>query len=56
MPRVDTSKQLWIEKGYEHFAEYGPENISINAISKEIGSPRASFYHHFSFSIKKNPH
>lgn len=48
MPRVDTSKQLWIEKGYEHFAEYGPENISINAISKEIGSPRASFYHHFS--------
>ena len=48
MPRPDNSKQKWIEKGYEHFALYGPDNISINAISKEIGSPRASFYHHFS--------
>lgn len=48
MPRQDTSKQRWIEKGYEHFALYGPDNISINAISKEISSPRASFYHHFS--------
>ena len=27
---------------------YGPERISINVINKEIGSPRASFYHHFS--------
>lgn len=47
MPRPDGSKQKWIEKGYEHFALFGPENISINAISKEIGSSRASFYHHF---------
>jgi len=42
-----TTKQQWIEKGYEHFALYGLENLSINKISKEIGSPRASFYHHF---------
>lgn len=48
MPRPDRSKQKWIEKGYEHFGLYGPNNISINAISKEIGSPRASFYHYFS--------
>ena len=41
------TKQQWIEKGYEHFALYGPENLSINKISKEIGSSRASFYHHF---------
>lgn len=41
------SKQKWIEKGYEHFALYGPENLSINKLSKEIGSSRASFYHHF---------
>ena len=40
-------RQKWIEKGYEHFAFYGPENLSINKLSKEIGSPRASFYHHF---------
>ena len=37
MPRPDNSKHKWIEKGYEHFALYGPEKISINAISKEIG-------------------
>ena len=41
------TKQQWIEKGYEQFALYGLENLSINKISKEIGSPRASFYHHF---------
>ena len=40
-------KQKWIEKGYEHFALYGPETLSINKISKEIGTSRASFYHHF---------
>ena len=40
-------KQKWIEKGYEHFALYGPDNLSINKISKEIGTSRASFYHHF---------
>jgi len=41
------SRQKWIEKGYEHFAFYGPDNLSVNKLSKEIGSPRASFYHHF---------
>lgn len=46
MLKQKTTKQKWLEKGYEHFALYGPE-ISVNKISKEIGSPRASFYHHF---------
>ena len=41
------SRKIWIEKGYEHFALFGPENLSINKISKEIGSSRASFYHYF---------
>lgn len=47
MSKTNELKQKWIEKGYEHFALYGPENLSINKISKEIGSSRASFYHHF---------
>jgi len=47
MPAAERTKQLWIEKGYEHFALYGPGNLSINKLSKEIGSVRASFYHHF---------
>ena len=40
-------RQKWVEKGYEQFATYGPNNLSINKLSKEIGSSRASFYHHF---------
>jgi len=47
MSVAEKTRQLWIEKGYEHFALYGPENLSINKISKEIESPRASFYHHY---------
>ena len=46
MSKTNELKQKWIEKGYEHFALFGP-NISINKISKEIGFSRASFYHHF---------
>lgn len=41
------SKQIWIEKGYEQFALFGPEHLSINKLSKTIGFSRASFYHHF---------
>jgi len=43
----EETRQLWIEKGYEHFALYGPKNLSINKLSKTTGSSRASFYHHF---------
>jgi AcrR family transcriptional regulator len=47
MSVADKTRQLWIEKGYEHFALYGPENLSILKISKEIGLPRTSFYYYF---------
>ena len=47
MSVAEKTRQLWIEKGYEHFALYGPDKLSINKISKEIGYSRASFYHHF---------
>lgn len=40
-------KEKWLETGYRHFAQYGPINLSINKISQELGSSRASFYHHF---------
>jgi AcrR family transcriptional regulator len=43
----EETRQLWIEKGYEHFALYGPKNLSVNKLSKTTGSSRASFYHHF---------
>jgi len=40
-------KEKWLEVGYRQFAEQGPENLSINKISQEVGTSRASFYHHF---------
>ena len=45
--KKNTRKEQWLETGYRHFALYGPKNLSINKISLEIGSSRASFYHHF---------
>lgn len=47
MSSTENTKQVWIEKGYEHFALYGPENLSINKLSKSMGLSRASFYHYF---------
>lgn len=47
MSTTESTKQLWIEKGYEQFAVFGPEYLSINKLSKAIGFSRASFYHHF---------
>lgn len=42
-----SSRDKWLNEGYRQFAEFGPDNFSINQISKEIGASRASFYHHF---------
>ena len=47
MSDSEYNRQLWLEKGYEHFALYGPRNLSINKLSKSVGLSRASFYHHF---------
>lgn len=43
----EIGKAKWLEVGYRHFAEHGPELLSINKISHEIGTSRASFYHYF---------
>jgi AcrR family transcriptional regulator len=40
-------KEKWLEVGYRQFAEHGPDLLSINKISHEIGTSRASFYHYF---------
>ena len=41
------TRQLWIEKGYEHFGLYGPEILSIKKIAKELSIARTSFNYHF---------
>jgi AcrR family transcriptional regulator len=40
-------KEKWLNEGYRQFAEFGPDQLSINQISKELSTSRASFYHHF---------
>lgn len=40
-------KKLWLSKGYENFALYGPEKLSINQLSTQLKTSRASFYHYF---------
>jgi AcrR family transcriptional regulator len=37
----------WLEQGYQDFAEFGPEHLSINRMAKALGESRSSFYHHF---------
>ena len=41
------TRQLWIEKGYEHFGLYGPEMLSIKKIAKELSIARTSFNYYF---------
>ncbi len=41
------TKQEWLDTGYKHFALDGPQHLSINHLSKELGAPRASFYNYF---------
>lgn len=41
------TRELWIEKGYEHFGLYGPEKLSIKSIAEEHGISRTSFNYYF---------
>lgn len=47
LPEKNTVQYKWLETGYRHFAEHGPDSLSISKLSKELNSSRASFYHHF---------
>jgi len=37
----------WLEMGYRHFAEFGPDQLSIKRIADEINVPRTTFYNYF---------
>ena len=41
------SKEIWLEKGYEFFAWFGPGSLTINKVAKEINQTRTSFYYYF---------
>ena len=41
------TRQLWIEKGFEHFGLCGPDMLSIKKIANELSLARTSFNYHF---------
>ena len=47
MSVANRTKQIWIEKGYELFGEYGPDGLKIKSLAEKAGLPRTNFYYHF---------
>jgi AcrR family transcriptional regulator len=47
MSDKQTQKTPWIETGYRHFAEFGPQELKIKCIAKDAGVSRTTFYHFF---------
>jgi len=45
--KQNDKKSKWLHEGYKQFAELGPDNLSVNHLSKALGVSRASFYHFF---------
>ena len=41
------SKDIWIQSGYELFADKGPSGLKIEVLAKKVGISKSSFYHHF---------
>ena len=47
MSVADKTKQIWLEKAYDLFGEYGPDGLSIKSLAEKAGLPRTNFYYHF---------
>ncbi len=41
------SYNKWLEEAYRFFAEHGPENLTIKALSEQCELPRTNFYYYF---------
>lgn len=37
----------WILEGYKVFAKQGPKGLKVEALAREVGKNKSSFYHHF---------
>jgi len=42
-----TSKDSWLEAGYELFALEGPAALQVEPQARKLGRSKSSFYHHF---------
>lgn len=41
------SAKIWIEAGYQCFAEEGPAGLKVEVLARQINKSKSSFYHHF---------
>lgn len=44
---MGNGKQPWLSLGYETFALHGAAGLKIEAMAKQLGISKSSFYHHF---------
>ncbi|WP_462249573.1 TetR/AcrR family transcriptional regulator [Ekhidna sp.] len=40
-------RQIWIDAGYRRFATHGEAGLSVEAIARDLGKNKSSFYHYF---------
>lgn len=40
-------KKIWIQVGYDLFAQAGLAGLKVEALAKRVGISKSSFYHHF---------
>jgi AcrR family transcriptional regulator len=40
-------REEWIAAGYAIFARQGPEGLKVEALARQVGKSKSSFYHHF---------
>ncbi len=40
-------KIIWVEAGYRRFASYGEIGLTVEAIARDLGRNKSSFYHYF---------
>jgi len=41
------AEDVWLQAGYQRFAELGPEGLKVEPLAKKAGVSKSSFYHHF---------
>lgn len=44
---IENKTSIWIEEGYQSFANEGSNGLRIEVIARKVGKSKSSFYHHF---------
>jgi len=47
MKSKQNTHQRWLEAAYEQFADVGPDQLNVKALTRTAGLPRTNFYYYF---------